>query len=63
VKELDKVYEKVLAEIRAQYTIGFHSTNDKADGAWRKVEVKIVRKDGKDLRIRARKGYFALFRK
>ena len=63
VKELDKVYDKVLAEIRAQYTIGFHSTNEKADGAWRKVEVKVVRKDGRDLRIRARKGYFALFKK
>ena len=63
VKELDKVYDKVLAEIRAQYIIGFHSINDKADGAWRKVDVKIVRKDVKDLRIRARKGYFALFRK
>lgn len=63
VKELDKVYDKVLAEIRAQYTLGFLSTNEKADGAWRKVEVKIVRKDVKDLRIRARKGYFALFRR
>ena len=42
---------------------GYLSTNDKADGAWRKVEVKVVRKDGRDLRIRARKGYFALFRK
>jgi Ca-activated chloride channel family protein len=63
VKELDKVYDKVLAEIRAQYTIGFHSTNEKADGAWRKTEVKVVRKDGRDLRIRARKGYFALFKK
>ena len=63
VKELDKVYEEVLARIRAQYTIGYRSANEKADGAWRKVEVKIVRKDGRDLRIRARKGYFALFRK
>jgi Ca-activated chloride channel family protein len=60
VKELDKVYEKVLAEIRAQYTIGFHPTNEKADGAWRKVEVKVARKD---LRVRSRRGYFALFRK
>jgi len=63
VKELDKFYDKVLAEIHAQYTIGFLSTNEKADGAWRKVEVKVVRKDGRDLRVRARKGYFALYRK
>ena len=60
VKELDRVYEKVLAEIRAQYTIGFHSTNEKTDGAWRKVEVKAVRKD---LRVRARRGYFAAYKK
>jgi Ca-activated chloride channel family protein len=63
VKELDKVYDKVLAEIRAQYTLGFLSTNEKADGSWRKVEVKVVRKDSRDLRVRARKGYFALFRR
>ena len=60
VKELDKVYEKVVAEIRAQYTIGFHSTNEKTDGAWRKVEVKLARQD---LRVRARRGYFAPYKK
>jgi len=60
VKDLDKVYEKVLAEIRAQYTVGFHSTNEKTDGAWRKVEVKVVRKD---LRVRSRRGYFAPYKK
>ena len=63
VKELDSVYAKVLAEIRAQYTIGYLSTNEKTDGAWRKVEVKIVRKDGRDLRLRSRKGYFAPYKK
>ena len=40
VKNLDVVYEKVLAEIRAQYTLGYVSTNDKADGTWRKVETQ-----------------------
>jgi Ca-activated chloride channel family protein len=59
VKELDRVYEKVLAEIRAQYTMGYLSTNDKTDGAWRKVEVRVVRKD---LRVRSRRGYFAPFK-
>jgi len=60
VKDLDKVYEKVLAEIRAQYTVGFHSTNEKTDGTWRKVEVKVTRKD---LRVRSRRGYFAPYKK
>ena len=59
VKDLDRIYAQVLGEVRAQYTIGYLSTNEMADGAWRKVDVKITRADAKDLRIRARKGYFA----
>lgn len=58
VKELDAMYEKVVAEIRAQYTIGYVSTNARADGTWRKVEVKVKPGD-RGLRTRARKGYFA----
>ncbi len=63
IKELDKVYEKVVAQIRAQYTLGYLSTNDKADGTWRKVEVRLTRKDGHDLRLRSRKGYFARYQR
>ncbi len=59
VKDLDAVYDKVVNGVRAQYTLGYVSTNDKADGAWRKVEIKIARKDGGELRLRSRKGYFA----
>jgi Ca-activated chloride channel homolog len=62
IKELDGVYDKVVAQIRAQYTLGYHSTNEKTDGAWRKVEIKVVRKDGRDLRVRSRKGYFGPFK-
>jgi Ca-activated chloride channel family protein len=58
-KDLDRIYEQVLGEVRAQYTIGYLSTNEMADGAWRKVNVKITRADAKDLRIRARNGYYA----
>ena len=60
VKELDAMYDKVVAEIRAQYTIGYVSTNPKPDGTWRKVEVK-VKPNG--LKTRSRKGYFAPARK
>ena len=63
VKELDGVYAKVLAEIRAQYLIGYLSTNQKADGTWRKVDVKVTRKDGRGYRVRMRKGYFARYQK
>ena len=59
VKDLDRIYEQVLGEVRGQYTIGYLSTNEKADGTWRKVDVKITRGDAENLRIRARKGYYA----
>jgi Ca-activated chloride channel family protein len=65
VKELDAMYEKVLAEIRAQYTIGYLSTNEQTDGAWRKVEVRIAARNarGRDLRVRSRRGYWGPYRK
>ena len=62
IKELDSVYDTVVAQIRAQYTVGYLSTNEKADGGWRKVEIKVVRKDSRDLRVRSRKGYFAPYK-
>jgi Ca-activated chloride channel homolog len=58
-KDLDRIYEQVLGEVRAQYSIGYVSTNEKADGAWRKVKVEITRADAKGLRVRSRKGYYA----
>jgi Ca-activated chloride channel family protein len=63
VKELDKIYEQLAAEIRAGYTIGYVSTNDKADGTWRKVEIRLLRPDARDLRVRSRPGYFAPYRR
>lgn len=56
LEDLDLSYMRVLAEIQAQYHLGYLSTNLARDGAWRKVEVKVKRPD---LKIRSRKGYFA----
>jgi len=59
VKDLSQIYEQVRGEIQAQYTIGYVSTNDKTDGTWRKIEIKITCPDSKSLSVRARKGYYA----
>jgi Ca-activated chloride channel family protein len=58
VKELDAIYAKLLLEIRAQYTLGYFSKNERTDGSWRRVEIKTSRRD---LRVRSRPGYFARF--
>jgi Ca-activated chloride channel family protein len=62
-RELDRVYAQVTAEIRAQYTLGYLSANAKADGRWRKVEVRMVGPEEKDLRVRSRRGYYAPLRR
>jgi Ca-activated chloride channel family protein len=54
VKELDSVYEKVAAEIDGQYVLGYVSSNDRQDGTWRKVEIKVVRQGSKEVKIRSR---------
>ena len=55
--DLEAIYEEVLAEVRARYTLGYLSTNERSDGAWRKVEIRILR-PGR-YRVRARQGYYA----
>jgi Ca-activated chloride channel family protein len=59
LKDLDSSYEKVLAEIKAQYHLGYASTNTARDGSWRKVDIKVRRPD---IKIRSRKGYFAHYK-
>jgi len=59
VKDLDGVYAKIAAEIDAQYSMGYVSSSTKTDGAWRKVEIRVVRPDLKGVKVRARQGYFA----
>ena len=62
MKQVDAAYDKVVAQIRAQYGLGYVSTSTTFDGRWRKVEIKVRRPDLKDLRLQTRKGYFAPFR-
>ena len=60
LKDIEQAYDKVLADIVAQYTIGYLSTNAGTDGKWRKVEIR-ARRPG--LKTRTRQGYFAPYRK
>ena len=59
MKQIDEAYDRILAQIRAQYSLGYVSSNTARDGSWRKVEIRVRRPDLKDLRVQTRKGYFA----
>lgn len=56
LRELDQAFVNVAEQLRTQFTLGFFSTNDKRDGTFRKLTVRI-RKPGYS--ARARTGYYA----
>src|SRR5215217_9254565 len=58
-RTLTAIFDKVVAQIRAQYSLGFVSRNPRKDGTWRKLEVRLVGSHLQSLRVRSRKGYFA----
>lgn len=54
--ELGAAFGEVIQELTHQYLIGYESTNTRADGAWRTLQVDVP---GTRHRVRARQGYFA----
>ncbi len=56
---LDEVFRELQEEMRTQYAIGYTPTNDKKDGTYRKLDVKVA---NKDFKVAARKGYYAIAR-
>jgi Ca-activated chloride channel family protein len=62
MKEIEEAYDTIVSQVRAQYVLGYVSTNTAADGHWRKVEIRVRQPAGNGARIQARKGYFAPYR-
>ena len=61
-KELDKLYENIRQEVASRYNIGYTSTDERTDGAWRDVKIRLKRADLKGAKLRTRAGYFAPYR-
>lgn len=57
IEDLNKVFAQIIAELQAQYLLGYYSTNEKTDGTFRKIAVRVPKRT--ELRIRARDGYYA----
>ncbi len=56
-KELDAAFEQISAELSSQYILSYYpETDENKSGEFRTVSVKV--KNGKNLNIRARKGYY-----
>jgi VWFA-related protein len=56
---LERSFGRIANELRTQYLITYRPTNDRYDGSYRKVEVKLVNGNEK-LRVRTKRGYKAV---
>ena len=55
-KRMEEAFDQISEELRSQYTLGYYPTNTARDGKFRKIKVEMA---NKDLKVLARKGYYA----
>ena len=55
-KKLEEAFDQISEELRSQYTLGYYPTNNSRDGKFRKIRLDV---DNHDLKVLARKGYYA----
>jgi Ca-activated chloride channel family protein len=54
-RDLDDIYRRLAAEVRAQYVLTYYAQSDARPGTFRSIQVKVKRTD---LQVRARRGYY-----
>ena len=54
-RELSKIYQSIWDELSSQYALAYSSSNPKRDGAWRRIQVRVL-KPG--LTPRTKQGYY-----
>jgi hypothetical protein len=62
VGSLQAALAAVISRLKLRYTLGYHSTNKVRDGAFRKIDVRLVDRFGRDdldYSVHARRGYYA----
>jgi Ca-activated chloride channel family protein len=57
ITDLEAVFRQIADELQAQYLLGYYSTDERADGGFRRISVRAPRRP--ELRVRARQGYYA----
>ena len=55
-KHLQEAFDQISEELRSEYTLGYYPSNPARDGTFRKIKVETT---DKDLKVLARKGYYA----
>ncbi len=55
-KNMQEAFDQISEELRSQYALGYYPTNTARDGKFRKIKVETT---NHDLKVLARKGYYA----
>jgi VWFA-related protein len=58
LREINQAFDKITNELRSRYAVSYRPADFRSDGHYREITIK-ARKAGKNLRVRARKGYYA----
>lgn len=54
-RELPKIYQTIWDELSSQYAVAYSSGNPKRDGAWRRIQVRLLRPNAS---ARTKQGYY-----
>jgi Ca-activated chloride channel family protein len=57
LQDLTGIYGRIAAELQAQYLLSYYAPDQKADGSFQRIAVRVPKQP--ELRIRARQGYYA----
>lgn len=54
--EFPEIFHSILGDIRSQYMLAYHPSNQSQDGSYRKLKVEVVGPDGNALKVKDQKG-------
>src|SRR5262245_630838 len=58
-RDLENAFAQLEQDLRQQYLLAYEPKNEASDGAFRKLEIRLVNRNPKDLKVRHRRGYYA----
>jgi Ca-activated chloride channel homolog len=58
-RDLDSAFAQLEQDLRQQYLLAYEPKNEASDGGFRKLEIRLVNRNTKELKVRHRRGYYA----
>jgi VWFA-related protein len=60
INEVEEICKRIAHDLRNQYTIGYRPSNEKQDGSWRRIQVRLnPPQNTPKLKVRTKQGYYA----